>query len=256
MTLTPEELTRYARHIVLREVGGPGQMKLRAARALIVGAGGLGAPASMYLAAAGVGTIGIVDDDTVSLSNLQRQIVHDTTSIDTPKVESAARTLNRINPHVAVEGHAQRLTQQASPDMIDGPDLIDGYDLILDGSDSYQTRYLVNALCVAAGKPLISAAMTQWEGQVSLYHPAAGTPCYACVFPQAPADGLAPSCAEAGIVGALGGIIGSMMAMEAIKHITGAGQTLAGSLLLYDALYADSRRITIARDPACKVCGV
>jgi len=249
MTLTPDELNRYARHIVLREVGGTGQMKLSAARVLLVGAGGLGAPASMYLAAAGVGTIGIVDDDTVALSNLQRQIVHDTASIGTPKVESAARTLTRINPHVAVEGHAERLTSET------GPDLIDGYDLILDGSDSFETRYLVNALCVAAGKPLISAAMTQWEGQISLYHPASGAPCYACIFPQAPAAGLAPNCAEGGIVGALGGIIGSLMAMEAIKHITGAGQTLAGALMLYDALYAESRRITIARDPACQVCG-
>lgn len=248
MILTPDELDRYARHIVLREIGGAGQMKLSAARVLLVGAGGLGAPASMYLAAAGVGTIGIVDDDHVSLSNLQRQIVHDTASVNTPKVESAARSLHRINPNIAVEGHAERLTAKT------GPELIDGYDLILDGSDSFETRYLVNALCVAAGKPLISAAMTQWEGQISLYHPATGAPCYACVFPQPPADGLAPSCAEAGIVGALGGIMGSMMAMEAIKHITGAGQTLAGALMLYDALYADSRRIAISRNPACSVC--
>ncbi|SOH92601.1 Molybdopterin or thiamine biosynthesis adenylyltransferase [Monaibacterium marinum] len=248
MTLTPDELDRYARHIVLREIGGAGQMKLSAARVLLVGAGGLGAPASMYLAAAGVGTIGIVDDDHVSLSNLQRQIVHDTASINTPKVESAARSLHRINPNIAVEGHAERLTAET------GPELIDGYDLILDGSDSFETRYLVNALCVAAGKPLISAAMTQWEGQISLYHPAAGAPCYACVFPQVPADGLALSCAEAGIVGALGGIMGSMMAMEAIKHITGAGQTLSGALMLYDALYADSRRIAISRNPACSIC--
>ncbi|WP_410056081.1 HesA/MoeB/ThiF family protein [Roseobacter sp. HKCCA0434] len=247
--MSPEELQRYARHIVLREIGGPGQQKLRAARVLLVGAGGLGAPAAMYLAAAGVGTLGIVDDDVVSLSNLQRQVIHDTGAVGTPKVVSAARSLARLNPHVAVEGHETRL------DDATGAELIDAYDLVLDGSDNFETRHLVNRLCVAAGRPLISAAMTQWEGQISLYHPASGAPCYACVFPDVPAQGLAPSCAEAGIVGALGGIMGAMMAMEAIKHLTGAGRTLAGRLVLHDALDAETRRVKISRRDDCSVCG-
>ncbi len=249
MSFTPEELERYARHIVLREVGGPGQAKLKAARVLVVGAGGLGAPALMYLAAAGVGTLGVVDDDVVSLSNLQRQLIHDTGAVGMPKVVSAARSISRINPNVAVEGHEARLDAET------GAELIGAYDLVLDGSDNFGTRYLVNRLCVAAGVPLIAAAMTQWEGQISLYHPAAGGPCYQCVFPEAPAPGLVPTCAEAGIVGALAGIVGSMMAAEAVKHITGAGETLTGALLIHDALYAESRRIGVARRPDCPICG-
>ena len=248
MSFSPDELSRYARHIVLREIGGPGQAKLKAARVLIVGVGGLGSPAALYLAASGVGTLGLFDDDVVSLSNLQRQILHDTAAVGISKVVSGARSLARINPHIAVEGHEARLTPQ------DGADIVQGYDLVLDGTDNFDSRYVINRLCVAAKVPLISAAMTQWEGQISLYDPARGGPCYGCVFPQAPDADLAPSCAEAGVIGALGGVMGSMMAMEAIKHLTGAGETLDGSLLLYDALYAETRRITVKRDPSCAAC--
>lgn len=249
MAFSDEELERYARHIVLREIGGLGQRKLHEARILCVGAGGLGSPALAYLAAAGVGRIGIVDDDIVSLSNLQRQIIHVTDEVDAPKVDSAVRTLEAINPHVVYDAHNLRL----GPDNID--EILSGYDMVLDGCDNFDTRYLVNAAAVRRGIPLVSGAITQWEGQLSVYHPAAGGPCYQCVFPQAPAAGLAPSCAEAGVMGALAGTIGSMMANEAIKHVTGAGATLVGSLLIYDALYAETRKVQVARRDECPVCG-
>jgi molybdopterin-synthase adenylyltransferase len=249
MTLAADELERYARHIVLREIGGAGQQRLRAARVFMVGAGGLGSPALLYLAAAGVGQIAVVDDDTVSLSNLQRQVIHSTEAIGAPKIDSAARTVAGINPHVAVTGHRLRL----SPENAD--ELMAQADLVLDGSDNFATRYLVNAACVCAGIPLIAAAMSQWEGQISLYHPAAGTPCYACVFPEPPAAGLAPTCAEAGIIGALPGVMGSMMAVEAIKWIARAGTGLGGRMLIYDALDAEVRTLRIARRPDCAVCG-
>ncbi len=242
------ELERYARHIILREIGGPGQMKLRQSRVLVVGAGGLGSPALMYLAAAGVGHIGIIDDDRVSLSNLQRQILHATDRIDMPKVESARQALAAINPHVEVIPFDRRL----SPD--NAPEVLKGFDLVLDGSDNFTTRYLVNELCTRHGVPLIAAAISQWEGQISLYDPANGTPCYACIFPRAPAEGLAPTCAEAGVIGALPGVVGAMMAVEAIKHITGAGQTLRGEMLIYDALYGESRKMKLARRDDCPVC--
>ncbi len=248
MTFSPDELERYARHIVLREVGGPGQSRMKRARVLVVGAGGLGSPALMYLAAAGIGTLGIIDDDTVSLSNLQRQILHDTAAIGEPKVASATRTIARINPHVTVESHQHRLTP-------DNGGMVGDYDLVLDGSDNFATRYAVNAACVAAGTPLLAGAITQWEGQLSLYHPAGGAPCYACIFPEAPAEGLAPSCAEAGVMGALAGVIGAMMAAEAIKHITGAGEGMAGRLMVHDALWGESRMLTVSRRPDCAVCG-
>ncbi len=243
------ELDRYARHIVLREIGGPGQKKLKAAKVLVVGAGGLGAPALQYLAAAGVGTIGIVDDDTVSVSNLQRQVIHRDSDIDRPKTQSAADALLAQNPFVDVKLYQRRLGRE------DTAELVSEYDIMLDGTDNFETRYAVNAACVAAGKPLISAAITQWEGQISLYDPSADAPCYACVFPKAPAAELAPSCAEAGVVGALPGVMGSMMAGEAIKWITGAGQGLQGRLMIYDLLYAESRVIKVARRPDCAVCG-
>nr|WP_170063421.1 HesA/MoeB/ThiF family protein [Albidovulum inexpectatum] len=242
------ELERYARHIVLREVGGMGQRRLKEARVLVVGAGGLGSPALLYLAAAGVGTIGVVDDDVVSNSNLQRQVIHRDKDIGQPKVFSAQAAMTALNPFVEVRPYNRRLTAE------DAQALFADYDLILDGSDNFDTRYLVNKAAVAAGKPLISAAITQWEGQISLYHPAGGGPCYACVFPQRPAAGLAPACAEAGVMGALPGVVGSMMAVEAIKQITGAGQTLMGRLMIYDALYADCRTIALAPDPDCPVC--
>ena len=247
--MTDDDLDRYARHIVLREIGGAGQARLRAAKVLCVGAGGLGAPALMYLAAAGVGTLGIVDDDTVALSNLQRQVIHDTDAVGRPKTESAAAALSRINPGVAVVRHDMRL----APENADA--LVARYDLVLDGCDNFATRYTVNAACAKAGTPLVSGAIGQWDGQLSLYDPANGTPCYACVFPEQPAEGLAPSCAEAGVVGALPGIVGSMMAMEAIKHLCRAGETLAGRLFLYDALAAEARVLKVRRDAGCGVCG-
>ncbi|MCY4179571.1 MAG: molybdopterin-synthase adenylyltransferase MoeB [Litoreibacter sp.] len=244
------ELDRYARHIVLREVGGPGQKKLKDAKVLVVGAGGLGAPALQYLAAAGVGTIGIIDDDIVSVSNLQRQVIHRDADLGRAKVASATDALKAQNPHIAVLGYTRRLEAEIAEE------LIAEYDLVLDGSDNFDTRYLVNAACVAAGVPLVSAAITQWEGQISLYDPANGAPCYACVFPKAPDRELVPTCAEAGVIGALPGVVGSMMAAEAIKWITGAGETLSGRLLIYDALYAETRVIKIAKRDDCETCGL
>lgn len=246
--MKPEELERYARHIVLREIGGPGQQKLLRARVLCIGAGGLGSPALMYLAAAGVGTLGVVDDDVVSLSNLQRQVLHSTESIGAPKVTSAIEAIAHINPHVNVVAHPVRLTAE------NAPKIFANYDLVLDGSDNFDTRYMVNEICVGLKIPLISAAMSQWEGQISLFDPANGGPCYACVFPERPADGLAPSCSEAGVMGALAGVMGSMMAGEAIKHITGAGEGLRGQMLIYDALYANVRKFRLAAKAKNCVC--
>lgn len=243
------ELDRYARHIVLHEIGGMGQRKLKEAKVLVVGAGGLGSPALLYLAAAGVGTIGVIDDDTVSNSNLQRQIIHTDARIGMPKVFSAEAAIRALNPYVVVRPYPRRLTGS------EAEALFADYDLILDGSDNFDTRYLVNAAAVAAGKPLISAAISQWEGQIGLYDPARDAPCYACVFPERPAAGLAPSCAEAGVMGALPGVVGAMMAVEAIKQITGAGETLRGRMMIYDALYGETRRIGVRRDPHCRVCG-
>jgi molybdopterin/thiamine biosynthesis adenylyltransferase len=244
------ELNRYARHIVLREVGGAGQRKLKSARVLVVGAGGLGSPVLLYLAAAGVGTIGVIDDDVVDGSNLQRQIVHSDARIGMPKVFSAQAALQALNPFVTVRPYHRRL----DPEIAES--LFADYDLILDGSDNFDTRYLVNRVAVAQGKPLISAAMTQWDGQISLYHPASGAPCYECVFPTRPAAGLAPSCAEIGVIAPLPGVIGSRMALEAVKEITGAGTSLRGRLVLFDGLDGDSRTITVARRAECACCGV
>ncbi len=246
--MTPEQIERYARHIVLREIGGPGQNRLLSAKLLCIGAGGLGSPALLYLAAAGVGTLGIVDDDTVSLSNLQRQVLHDTDAIGMAKTASAKRALSRTNPGTNVVEHNFRLTE-TNVDAV-----LSGYDLVLDGTDNFATRYLVNAACVRARIPLISAAMSQWEGQISLYDPANGGPCYQCVFPTAPAGGLAPSCAQAGIMGALAGVMGSMMASEAIKQITGAGQVLRGEILVYDSLFNENRKLKSKQNPTCPIC--
>ena len=242
------ELDRYARHIILREVGGPGQKALRDARVLVVGAGGLGAPALEYLAAAGVGTIGVIDDDVVENANLQRQVIHLDRNIGMPKVHSAAEAMNAQNPFVAVRPYHRRFDAEIAAE------LLADYDLILDGSDNFETRYLVNETAVATEKPLISAALTQWEGQISIYDPAKGTPCYACVFPAAPDPSLVPSCAEAGVIGPLPGVIGSLMAVEAVKLITGAGHSLAGRLLIYDALYAETRTIAVKPHADCPVC--
>ncbi|GAB4383354.1 HesA/MoeB/ThiF family protein [Albidovulum sp.] len=247
--LSEVELDRYARHIVLREIGGMGQRRLKQARVLVVGAGGLGSPALLYLAAAGVGRIGVIDDDVVSHDNLQRQVIHADRRIGQPKVFSAQETIRALNPFVEVRPYHRRLVEG------EAVELISEYDIVLDGSDNFPTRHLVNAAAVAAGKPLIAAAISQWEGQISLYDPARDAPCYACIFPEPPARELIPSCAEAGVLGALPGVLGAMMAVETIKEITGAGQTLRGRLLIYDALYGESRQIAVRRSPACPVCG-
>ena len=247
-TFSDTELNRYARHIVLREVGGPGQKKLKDAKVLVVGAGGLGSPALLYLAAAGVGTIGVVDDDAVDNSNLQRQVIHQDAGIGMPKVHSAAEAMRAQNPFVTVRPYHRRLSED------DAAALIADYDIVLDGTDNFDTRYLVNTTCVALGKPLISGALTQWEGQVSIFDPANDAPCYQCIFPEAPAPGLSPSCAEAGVIGPLPGVIGSIMAMEAIKLITDAGTALRGEMLIYDGLYGETRKIGLKRRADCPCC--
>ena len=243
------ELNRYARHIVLRELGGPGQKALKGAKVLVVGAGGLGAPALQYLAAAGVGTIGVIDDDVVENANLQRQVIHKDASIGTPKVFSAQAEMQAQNPYVDVRPYHRRLTEDVADD------LMSEYDLVLDGTDNFDTRYLVNEAAVRKGIPLVSGALSQWEGQLSVFDPANGAPCYRCVFDKAPAPELAPSCAEAGVAGPLPGVIGAMMAMEAVKVITGAGSSLRGQMLIYDGLYGESRTLGVARRADCPVCG-
>jgi molybdopterin/thiamine biosynthesis adenylyltransferase len=238
LPLSPQELERYARHIVLPEIGGPGQQKLKRARVLVVGAGGLGAPVLEYLAAAGVGTLGIVDDDTVSLSNLQRQVIHDTDAVGRPKTESAARAIARINPHVAVEVHATRLTTA------NAADLVRMYDMAADGSDNFDTRYAVADACAAEKRPLVSAAVGRFDGSITVLKPyearpdGRNWPSYRDLFPEPPPAGLVPTCAEAGVLGALTGVIGTLQALEVIKLITGIGEPLLGRLLLYDALGA------------------
>ncbi|MFC3181651.1 HesA/MoeB/ThiF family protein [Cypionkella sinensis] len=243
------EVARYARHILLREIGGPGQRRLKDARVLVVGAGGLGAPLLLYLAAAGVGEIGVIDDDVVDVSNLQRQIIHSDQRLGMDKVQSAEIAMRALNPFVQVKPYKRRLVAETGG-------LVAEYDLVLDGSDNFDTRYLVNSLCVAAGKPLIAGAITQWEGQLSVYDPANGSPCYECVFPVRPAPGTVPTCAEAGVAAPLPGVLGSMMAMEAVKLITGAGAPLRGRLLIHDALYGETRVIGVKRRADCAVCGV
>jgi molybdopterin-synthase adenylyltransferase len=233
--LTAEELERYARHIVLRDVGGPGQGALKRARVLVIGAGGLGAPALLYLAAAGVGTIGVVDDDAVSLSNLQRQVIHGTPEIGQRKVDSAAAAIRRLNPHVAIETHAVRLT--ASNALA----LVGRYDVVADGSDNFATRYLVSDACFLAGKPLVTAAVGPFDATLTTIRAhernAGGkpNPTYRCLFPDAPPPGTVPACAEAGILGAMTGIVGAMMALEVIREIVGFGEGLVGRLLMFDA---------------------
>lgn len=243
------ELDRYARHIMLREIGGTGQRRLKAARVLVIGAGGLGSPALMYLAAAGVGTIGVIDDDAVDNSNLQRQIIHSDARIGSPKVFSAEAAMAALNPFVTVRPYHRKLTGEIAGE------LFADYDLVIDGTDSLAARRIANAACVARGVPFLSAAITQWEGQISLYHPASGGPCYACVFPEDPAPGLVPTCAEAGVAGPLPGVLGSMLALEAVKWIAGAGEPLRGRILIYDALYGETRVIAAKRRAGCAVCG-
>ncbi len=234
MSLSPDEIDRYARHLVLREVGGPGQAKLKAARVLVVGAGGLGAPLIQYLAAAGIGTIGLVDDDAVSLSNLQRQVIHGTPDVGRLKVESAAAAVERLNPQVRVEPHVQRLTAD------NARDLIRSYDLVADGSDNFDTRYAVSDACYHEGKPLVTAALGQFDGSLTTIRAheqgADGrpNPTYRCLFPSPPPPGMVPTCAEAGVLGALAGVMGSLMALEVIREIVGFGEGLVGRLLMAD----------------------
>ncbi|MDQ2092155.1 HesA/MoeB/ThiF family protein [Marimonas arenosa] len=243
------ELSRYARHIVLRELGGPGQKRLKQAKVLVIGAGGLGSPVLLYLAAAGVGTIGVVDDDEVDGSNLQRQVIHSDETIGMSKVFSAAERMRALNPFVVVKPYQRRLNEEIAGE------LFGEYDVIIDGTDNFDTRYLANRAAVSVGKPLISGAITQWEGQLSVFDAGGGAPCYQCVFPEAPAPGLAPSCSEAGVVGPLPGVIGAMMALEAVKLIAGAGHVLKGEMLIYDGLWGESRKITVKRRADCPVCG-
>jgi molybdopterin-synthase adenylyltransferase len=253
--LDKKELERYARHIVLREVGGPGQAKLKAARVLVIGAGGLGAPALLYLAGAGVGTLGIVDDDNVSLSNLQRQVIFATDDIGKPKVERARDAVNRLNPHVKVEAHHTRLTA------VNALSLIARYDLVADGSDNFATRYLVSDACYFAGKPLITAAVGTFDGSLTSIRAhetrADGTrnPTYRCLFPEPPPAGTIPACAEAGILGALPGVLGSLMALEAIREIVGFGEGLVGRLLMVDARSMRFETLTYVWDPSNPLSG-
>jgi molybdopterin-synthase adenylyltransferase len=244
-----DDIRRYSRHILLPEVGGTGQAKLAAARVLVVGAGGLGSPLMLYLAAAGVGTIGTVDDDRVELSNLQRQIAHSMASLGQPKADSAAATARAINPGVAIDIHRTRLTPA------NALSLIAGYDIVCDGTDNFATRFLVSDACVLARRTLVSAAVLRFEGQLSVFKPHGGSPCYRCLYPEAPPDGLVPSCAEAGVLGAVTGVMGTLQATEVLKEIMGIGETLAGRLLIWDALSARFRTIRLPRDPACKSCG-
>lgn len=245
---SPEEATRYARHFVLPEVGEAGQDRLRAARVLLVGAGGLGSPVAMYLAAAGVGTIGIVDHDVVDASNLHRQILHGTGDVGRSKLASARDRLAEINPHVSVETHEMRLTSA------NALEVISQYELVVDGTDNFPTRYLINDACVLTSRPNVYGSIHRFEGQVSVFATENG-PCYRCVYPEPPPPHLVPSCAEGGVLGVLPGIIGSLQATEAIKLVLGIGEPLAGRLLVFDTLQGRVQTIHIARDPACPACG-
>jgi adenylyltransferase/sulfurtransferase len=253
MKLSDDDIERYARHLILREIGGAGQVRLSQARVLIVGAGGLGSPAILYLAAAGVGTIGIVDPDQVSLSNLQRQIAHRTQDVGRLKAESAVERARAINPNVRLAGYPARL------DADNAAELISAHDVVVDGSDNFATRFLVNDTCYRVGRTLVSGAVGQFDGQLSVYkaHLRPGgrriNPCYRCLVPEAPEG--AESCTGAGIVGALTGVVGSMQALEAIKEILGIGESLAGRLMLFDGLGATARTVRLSPDPGCLVCG-
>jgi adenylyltransferase/sulfurtransferase len=248
MEYTEEQLKRYSRHIILPEVGGKGQSKLLKARVFVVGAGGLGCPVGYYLAAAGVGTIGMIDNDTVELSNLQRQIAHSTKTLDMPKVESAKATFEALNPDVDVIGIQGRLTKDNIKDYLKD------FDVIVDGSDNFPTRYLINDACVIMKKPLVSGAILRFEGQVTTIIPGEGH-CYRCLFEEMPPPGLAPSCQEAGVIGAITGVVGSLQAIEVIKLILGKGEVLKSTLLIYDALRTTFRRVRVPRNPDCPVCG-
>jgi molybdopterin/thiamine biosynthesis adenylyltransferase len=249
--LTDAQFHRYARHLVLDEIGEEGQLRLLAAKVLVVGAGGLGAPILLYLAASGVGTIGIVDDDTVDLSNLQRQVVHGMAGLGRTKVESAAGTLAGIDPEIRVARHETRLTAE------NVDEILSGYDIVADGSDNFTTRYLLSDACVRGGKTLVSASLLRFEGQVSVFKPHAGPehPCYRCLFPEPPPPDAVPRCVEAGILGVTAGVVGTLQATEVVKEILGLGESLSGRLLIYDALATSFYTIRVPRDPQCPSCG-
>lgn len=249
MDFTDAQIQRYSRHIILPEVGGKGQQKLAKAKVFIVGAGGLGSPAAMYLAAAGVGTIGLVDGDVVDLSNLQRQILHTTASLGTPKVESGKCLLSALNPDCTIKTYPEQVTAQNIMRFLGD------YDLVLDGSDNFSTRFLVNDACFFAKKTLVSGSIFRFEGQITTIKPHEGFPCYRCLYPEPPPPGLVPNCQEAGVLGVLAGTIGVLQAAEAIKEILGIGETLADRLLIYDALEMTFRRVKRPKDPACPLCG-
>jgi adenylyltransferase/sulfurtransferase len=251
LDFTDAELRRYSRHILLEEVGAIGQAKLRAARVLVVGAGGLGSPLALYLAAAGVGTLGLVDHDRLELSNLQRQVAHVTARIGRNKAESAAETLAALNPDVTVEIHARRMDAEAARE------LIPRYDIVCDGTDNFATRFLLGDACHLLGRPLVSAAVLRFEGQLSVFrgHDGAPHPCHRCLHPEQPPEGLVPTCSEAGVLGAVTGVMGTLQATEVLKLILSIGEGLSGRLLLWDALDARFRTVKLKRDPACALCG-
>jgi molybdopterin-synthase adenylyltransferase len=251
LNFSEEEVQRYARHILLREVGGVGQARLKAAKVLIVGAGGLGSPLALYLAAAGIGRIGLVDGDVLELSNLQRQIAHSTAHVGQPKVVSAAEAMRRINPLVQVDIFDMRLNAA------NVAGLVGNYDIVCDGTDNFTTRFLVADACVAARRTLVSAAVLRFEGQLSTFkpHAHADAPCYRCLYPEPPPEGLVPSCSEAGVLGAVTGVMGTLQAAEVCKEIIGIGASMSGWLLVWDALSAEFRKIRLRKDPACPVCG-
>ncbi len=258
MNFSEAQINRYARHILLDGVGGVGQEKLLESRVLVIGAGGLGSPVLMYLAAAGVGTLGVVDDDVVDLSNLQRQIIHSTEAVGTPKVKSAQKTLAAINPDVTVIPHQERITPE------NALDLISGYDVVADGSDNFATRFLVNDACYLARKTLVSAAILRFDAQIYTFKafeagdegPGGGHgPCYRCIFPEPPPEGQIPTCAEAGVLGSLCGMAGSLQATEVLKELLGLGESLSGALMIYDGLATTFRKISVKPDPGCRLCG-
>src|SRR5438874_12774385 len=249
MQLSPAELQRYSRHLMMPEVTPDGQRRLKAARILCIGAGGLGSPAALYLAAAGVGTIGIVDFDDVDLSNLQRQILHGTKDVGRSKLESARDRLRDINPHIESELHQCRFSSE------NASEIVSEYDVVVDGSDNFATRYLSNDVCVFEKKPNVYGSIFRFEGQATVFAPHLGGPCYRCLFPEPPEPGTIPNCAEAGVLGVLPGIVGSTQALEAIKLILGKGESLVGRLLHFDALKMKFRELNLRRDPQCPVCG-
>jgi adenylyltransferase/sulfurtransferase len=246
--LSRDEIARYSRHLLLPEVGAAGQARLKAGRVLVVGAGGLGSPAALYLAAAGVGRIGLADFDTIDVSNLQRQVLYDTRDVGRPKAERARERLAALNPHVEVAVHPERLTKD------NARSVLSGYDVVLDGTDNFATRYLTNDACFLLGLPNVYGSIYRFEGQVSVFQRGRG-PCYRCLYPAPPEPGLVPSCAEGGVLGVLPGVVGSLQATEALKLLLGVGRSLAGRLLLYDALALEFREIALRRDPACPLCG-